>query len=237
MAGLFGGVSLFVLLALLMGAVNFWRSLNLPSPFGMRSKAVFEALHAAFTLKYLDGGGGDGCTYPSETPSLARRRFYHLSFYGFLLCFAATLVGTLYHYGFGWQAPYGLLSLPKILGISGGIGLIIGPIGLLWLKHQANPEIRDAGSSSKDIAFLLLLFLTSLTGLVLMVVGDTAYVGLALAIHLASILALFLTMPYGKFVHGIYRIITLVAHAMEQQDDAPIIGRGKLYRLDPFDKT
>ncbi len=218
MASLFGGISLFVLLALILGMVNFWRSLNLPSPFGMSCRSVLSAIHAAMTLKYLDGGGGDGCTFPTETPSLARRWFHHLTFYGFLLCFAATLTGTLYHYAFDWQAPYDILSLPKILGITGGIGLVIGPLGLLWLKAKADKALLDSGSTSMDLAFLILLFLTSATGLILMAVGATPYVGLALAIHLATILALFLTMPYGKFVHGLYRVITLIAHAMEQQN-------------------
>ena len=44
-------------------------------------------------LRYLDGGSGDGCTYPTERPSQARRRFHHLTFYGFMLCFAATSHG------------------------------------------------------------------------------------------------------------------------------------------------
>lgn len=225
MAGLFMIVGGYVFVALLMGAANFWRALGLPSLMGVERRDVFTALHAAFTLKYLDGGGGDGCTYPDETPSLARRRFHHLTFYGFLLCFAATVTGTIYHYGFGWQAPYGFLSLPKILGISGGIGLIIGPLGLLWLKGKADVAVRDESSTSMDLAFLYLLFLTSLTGLILMVLGDTGYVGLALAVHLGAILALFITLPYGKFVHGIYRFITLVAHAKEQADDRIIAGR------------
>jgi citrate/tricarballylate utilization protein len=29
-------------------------------------------------------------------------------------------VATLYHYALGWPAPYGLTSLPKLLGIVGG---------------------------------------------------------------------------------------------------------------------
>ena len=28
-----------------------------------------------------------------------------------MLCFAATSVATEYHYGFNWQAPYGVTSL------------------------------------------------------------------------------------------------------------------------------
>ena len=30
-----------------------------------------------------------------------------------------------------------------------------------------------------------------------------------LALHLGAVLALFLSMPYGKFVHGLYRYLAL----------------------------
>lgn len=31
---------------------------------------------------------------------------HHFTFYGFMLCFAATGVATLYHFLLGWSAPY-----------------------------------------------------------------------------------------------------------------------------------
>jgi citrate/tricarballylate utilization protein len=37
-----------------------------------------------------------------------------------------------------------------------------------------------------------------------------------LAIHLATVLALFITLPYGKFVHAIYRLAALVRYALER---------------------
>ena len=37
--------------------------------------------------------------------TLRRRRMHHFTFYGFMLCFAATSVATIYHYVFGWHAP------------------------------------------------------------------------------------------------------------------------------------
>lgn len=40
--------------------------------------------------------------------------------------------------------------------------------------------------------------------------------GIVLAVHLGVVLALFLTMPYGKFVHGIYRTAALLRHAGER---------------------
>ncbi len=41
---------------------------------------------------------GKGCNNESDRFTLWRRGFRHLTFYGFMLCFAATGVATLYHY-------------------------------------------------------------------------------------------------------------------------------------------
>ena len=38
-----------------------------------------------------------------------------------------------------------------------------------------------------------------------------------LIVHLGAVLALFLTLPYGKFVHGIYRAAALMNYAMESR--------------------
>jgi citrate/tricarballylate utilization protein len=35
-------------------------------------------------------------------------------------------------------------------------------------------------------------------------------------VHLGSVLALFVTLPYGKFVHGLYRLAALVKYRREQ---------------------
>jgi len=39
-----------------------------------------------------------------------------------------------------------------------------------------------------------------------------------LRIHLGIVFALFLTLPYGKFVHGIYRTIALITFAGERPE-------------------
>jgi citrate/tricarballylate utilization protein len=174
-------------------------------------------------LRYLDGGG-DGCTYPDERPSFARRNYHHLTFYGFLFCFAATTVATIYHYIFGWKAPYPFYSLPVILGTLGGIGLLVGPVGLLWLKYQRDPELGDQAQRGMDSAFLVLLFLVSLTGLALLFLRDTRAMGTLLALHLGVVLALFLTLPYGKFVHALYRFAALVRFHIERRRPLPEIG-------------
>ena len=40
--------------------------------------------------------------------------------------------------------------------------------------------------------------------------------GALLIVHLALVMTLFVTMPYGKFVHGIYRFAALLKWALER---------------------
>jgi citrate/tricarballylate utilization protein len=60
-----------------------------------------------------------------------------------------------------------------------------------------------------------LLLLSSLTGLLLLVLRETSAMAMLLIVHLGVVLALFLTLPYGKFVHGVYRSAALLKNALE----------------------
>jgi len=215
MVAVFGAVSLFVLVAFAVGFARFWRDT------GERDSAftpgpALGAVRDAAVLRYLDGGG-DGCTYPDEKPSFARRTFHHLTFYGFLLCFAATSTATIYHYALDWKAPYPFWSLPVLLGTVGGVGLLVGPAGLAWLKRRRDPELADPAQRGMEAGFLALLFLASLTGLALLAFRETAAMGMLLVAHLGVVLALFATMPYGKFVHALYRLAALARFHLERR--------------------
>jgi citrate/tricarballylate utilization protein len=179
--------------------------------------ALSEAAGHALTLKYLDGGHGEGCNEADDAFTLSRRRFHHLTFYGFLLCFAATSVATVYHYAFGWIAPYGYFSVPKLLGIAGGIALVIGTLGLFAINLRRHPLQQDPAQRPMDRGFIALLFLTAASGLVLMLARNTAALPLTLCVHLGSVMALFATLPYGKFAHGIYRSAALLKWAIERR--------------------
>jgi citrate/tricarballylate utilization protein len=83
------------------------------------------------------------------------------------------------------------------------------------LRHRRDPALGDPAQEGLDESFIALLFLTSLTGLLLLVLRDRAIMAPLLLVHLGLVLALFLTMPYGKFVHGFYRTAALVKYAIE----------------------
>ena len=40
---------------------------------------------------------------------------------------------------------------------------------------------------------------------------------LLLAVHLGAVMALFLTLPYGKFAHGVFRSAALLKWAIEKR--------------------
>jgi citrate/tricarballylate utilization protein len=216
MALLFGAAFLYAIVALVMGVRAFWRDIG--EPIGMKTDAgsILQAIRDASELRYLDGGGV-GCFNKDDQPTDRRKIFHHLTFYGFLLCFAATCVATLYHYLIAREAPYAWWDLPVVLGTLGGIGLLIGPLGLLASKSTRDPALADQARNGMDVAFILMLFLTSLTGIVLLLLRETAAMGPLLALHLGVVFALFVTMPYGKFVHGIYRFVALVRYARERK--------------------
>jgi citrate/tricarballylate utilization protein len=214
LAAMFGAVFLFAMLALAVGVTRFWRDVAAGTA---DVSAVADATRDVLTLKYLDGGHGDGCNESDDRFTLVRRRFHHLTFYGFMLCFAATAVATVYHYALGLEAPYPYLSAPVLLGTAGGMSLFVGATGLLWLNLRRNPERGDRRQRPMDRGFIALLMLTSASGLALLALRDTAAMASLLVVHLGAVMALFATMPYGKFAHGIYRSAALLKSAIERR--------------------
>ncbi len=219
---MFGSVFLFAMLALGVGVRRFWRDISPAGPAIPREAAIQAAGHA-LTLKYLDGGHGEGCNDEDDRYTLRRRVFHHFTFYGFMLCFAATSVATLYHYLLDYSAPYPIWSLPVQLGLWGGIGLLIGPAGLLWLNLRRHPLHGDAKQKPMDRGFIVLLFLVSLSGLALLAWRDTGYMGVLLAVHLGFVMALFLTLPYGKFAHGVFRVAALLKSTVDKRRPAAAV--------------
>ncbi len=214
MVSLFAPIFLFALLALGLGLRRFWKDV---SPGAASAAAVADAADKALRLKFLDGGHGQGCNEADDAFTLARRRFHHFTFYGFMLCFAATSVATLFHYLLGWEAPYDYASLPKLLGLAGGISLVIGTIGLLRLNLRRHAMHGDAAQQPMDRGFIALLLLAALTGLALLPARGSAALTLTLCLHLGAVMALFATMPYGKFAHGFFRTAALLKWAIEKR--------------------
>jgi citrate/tricarballylate utilization protein len=216
MAALFGAALLYAITAMVMGVRAFWRDIG--EPIGMLADppSLWQAMKDAAGLRYLDGGGV-GCVNEDERPNDRRKIYHNLTFYGFLLCFAATVTATLYHYLFGREAPYPWWDVPVVLGTLGGLGLLTGSAGLLAERWKRDTVLVDTARAGMDVAFIAMLFMTGLTGIALLLWRDTPAMGPLLALHLGVIFSLFITMPYGKFVHGVYRYVALVRYAQERR--------------------
>jgi citrate/tricarballylate utilization protein len=117
-----------------------------------------------------------------------------------------------------------LWSLPKLLGLPGGILLCVGTAMLLALKSKSDTTLDARAQNGLDTGFTLLLFLVGLSGLLLYALRSSALMTPMLALHLGAVLAFFVTLPYSKMVHGFYRFATLVRAAQEARTMKPMGG-------------
>jgi citrate/tricarballylate utilization protein len=202
MAITLGLVFVLVAIAMMVAFLRFWRdAIGVPIEAGPLISPLRAALSDTLRLTNLNG---------------PRRWFHHATFYGFLLCFASTCVAAFYHSVLGWRAPYPYFSVPVVLGTLGGLGLLAGPAGLLWLKRKRDPALDDLNPRDFGESFIVLLLLASITGLLLLALRETAAMSWLLIVHLGVVLALFASLPYGKFMHGKYRFAALLRNAFER---------------------
>ena len=88
-------------------------------------------------------------------------------------------------------------------------------LGLFVEKRRLHTAIRYNEGLGMDYAFIVSLFFVSFTGLLLLAVRETSFMGVTLAIHLGVVYGFFLILPFSKFVHGLYRFAALIASAGE----------------------
>jgi citrate/tricarballylate utilization protein len=209
MVALFLPAFILPLLVVGLGISRYWREVG-AGRIGMID--LLDAARSAARLKNLSGGQGQGCNFErQERYSDARRYCHQALMWGFLLCFAATSMGTMLHYFLDWPAPYPLLSPPKLFGVPGGLLMVGGAFGLAWLKTRSDPSLGSPRVWGGEMAFTLLLAFIAITGLALYAATGTRAVPPLLALHLGSVLTLFLLLPYTKMVHAFFRLAALAA--------------------------
>lgn len=214
MVAIFAPLFLFALAAMAWSVLAFWRD---TAPSAPTTPQLAQAVGDGLRLKNLGGGHGEGCNFEKgETYSNARRYAHHAVFWGFMLCFASTASGTVLHYAFDAPAPYNFWSLPKLLGVPGGILLCLGIIELARQKRKADPDLGALARGGMETAFLALLFWVSLSGLLLFALRETSWMAPTLYLHLGAVAAFFLTLPFTKMVHGLYRLAALARRAQER---------------------
>jgi citrate/tricarballylate utilization protein len=210
--------SAFSVIAMIVGAGRFWKQTASGRSIGR--EALLAGLSDALSLKNLGAARNRGCNDRNERYSNVRRRLHHVMFYGFLLCFGSTCVATIYHHFLGREAPYAVASLPVQLGLWGGIGMVIGTLGLIWLKVTGDSQVTARAAIGSDYALLLVLAAIALSGLSLLALRATVLVGVLLVIHLGVVFVFFLMIPYSKMIHGLYRLLALILSAAEGRGNA-----------------
>ena len=215
MVAIFLPAFLLPLFSLAISMRRYWRAVGgLP----VRLADLTKAFSMAARMKDLKAGHGEGCNFEdTDRFSHARGHVHQAIMYGFLLCFAATTAGTVLHYLFDMPAPYPFWSLPKLLGVSGGVLLTAGCAGMTLLKLRADREPGDFHAWGGELGFVLLLGFTGLSGLVLYAAGSSPAMPALLAVHLGAVLAFFLLTPFTKMAHGFYRLAALTRDAQRQR--------------------
>ncbi len=211
----FGAVGLFAAVAMLVGFARFWKNVGESYQDLARPAPLMRAVKDILAMTNLDNDG-EGCSYPGEKASQALRWFHQITFFGFLSCLVATTAGAVQSDILRMPGIPAYVSVPVFFGALGGIGLIVGPIGMLVLMHRRNRQLADEKQNGMDVAFMILLLLIAVSGLLLLGLRESAAMGVLVLLHLALVMTLFLTMPYGKFVHAIYRSGALLKWALER---------------------
>ncbi len=199
------------------GGMRFWRDAAEGASRAPAARSFLRAVWAMLVLRYLQGGG-PGCPYPDEKPSGVRRTLHMLVYYGFMSAVASTTLAAVEQELLHRLPPYPLTSAPVLLGLLGGIAMLIGIIGLLVLKAAGDRRAAAAIAEGQDYVFLFTLALVSVTGILTLLLRETAAMGVVLTVHLGVVAALFVTAPYGKFVHALYRFLALVRYQFEQME-------------------
>lgn len=206
-------VSIYVLWVMLAGVMHFAKDIGAG---GRRDWAsALNALRESLTLRYLRGGTAGGCYYPGERTSNSRLVYHMLVFYGFLSAFAATVIAAILQDLLDQLPPYPVFSAPVILGTLGGVAIIVGATGLLVLKWRSDRAPADGHTLNLDWLFLLSLDIVSITGMLLLLLRDSAAMPVLLVVHLATVIALYVSAPYGKFAHFLYRYAALLQNRRE----------------------
>jgi citrate/tricarballylate utilization protein len=216
-------LSFYGLAVWIRGGTQFWSEARgaMRQPGGI---TVFLAgLSDVLGLRYLKGGG-PGCPYPDERPSFGRWVCHSLTFWGFISAFIATLFAFVYEDLLHWMSPYPVMSAPVLFGSIGGVAMIIGTAGLMWFKGESDPAVTVPGMRTMDYVFLSFLGITALTGMLTLLFRTTSAMGIMLTVHLAVVAALYITAPYGKFVHLVYRTLALVQYRIEQRQAHQHVG-------------
>ena len=196
------------ILAVTIGAARFWRDTHGPLRDLLGVRRWARTLVAGLTLRHMTGGGS-GCDYPTDVPNGSRRRAHLILTAGFGLCLLSTAAAGIMQDFLDDRPPYAWLSVPVITGTAGGLGLIVGCTWLIALKRSADATLTTPTMTKADLGLLGALIALAATGLGTLVLRSTPAFEPVLVVHLAAVVLAFAVVPYSKFPHFVYRLLSI----------------------------
>jgi quinone-modifying oxidoreductase subunit QmoC len=150
------------------------------------------------------------------------RYFAHLNIlWGFILLAFTTASVAAGIYLLGKQTPWPLYHPVKVIGNIGGLILITGALIALWRRLAYG---SDSGKTTySDWLFLLTVLLTGISGLLTEVFRLINIPRLAYStyfIHLVLVWILFVSLPFSKFAHLLYRTTAMIYTRIQRMQES-----------------
>lgn len=123
---------------------------------------------------------------------------------------------------FEYTYPVPILHPLKWLGNISALALVIGGV-LLYVNRRASDDKRVGATTTFDRFFLWIVLAVIVTGVLTEVfrfVGPPVVGSLVYLVHLGVVMTLFVTFPYSKFAHLIYRTLAMVHERMTAGSEA-----------------
>jgi quinone-modifying oxidoreductase subunit QmoC len=203
----FGFVTAWVMVAAWKGGRRFWELLGASA----RRHGSF-ARHLVPTLLEIAAHS----RFATCSGSPGRRWGHFLLLWGFAGAAAASGFLVVYLYGFD-AYPLPLDHWVKWLGNLSALALVAGGI-MLYLNRLERDDRQVGDTTAFDRFFLWTVIAVIATGVLTEVfrfVAPPVVACLVYVAHLGVVLTLFITFPYSKFAHVLYRTLAMVHARME----------------------
>ena len=157
------------------------------------------AIYDALSHKFFKGGGA-GCNYPEEKNRSYRLIFHPMIFFGFII----DLIAILFYSNFNVIITI-IYTLGSLLMVIGSGGLLVGN----FISKKKAPSLNSGEFGNQ---FIIALLITGVTGFMLPVVSGTILFIVIFGIHIAFISSILILAPYSKFLHPVFRFISLLKY-------------------------
>jgi quinone-modifying oxidoreductase subunit QmoC len=236
---LFLSIAAFVLYVSIKGVIQFWSDISkgagLPSSF--TGKAPTPAM-GPFLTKYVWPATKEILTHErfKKCGEVSERSTGHLwVLWSFIILFIVTIIvmiqadvlGILFPEA-GFETPLAQYHPVKIAANIGAVMLIAG----IWmLRNMRNRKTAEGTitSSTQDWILIWLIFAVGVSGLAAEIIrlADVSFLAYPIyVLHLGCVATLFLSLPYTKFAHLLYRATAYVHESWARDVKAGKAGFG-----------